>query len=222
MALSLPESQSESQRRESEKPKQWPDWYQQTCVCIGTGPSLTEEQLAMVQNYRKHGAMTLRAIAINDAGLERNLPLSAPWADILYAADGKWWQFYKPSFEGLRVSGEKVKDVETIQLKMLARRELMPRVPGSVVSGDHSGFQALGLALTLGAVRILLLGYDCGGNKRNCHSNREPRFSTEPPFDQWADKYMQVPKRWPFVEILNCSPQSRITAFPKAEIGEVL
>ena len=222
MALSLPESRLESQRRASAKPSKWPDWHQQTCVCIASGPSLTAEQLTMVHSYRKYGAMTLRAIAINDCGLRRNLPLAAPWADILYAADQRWWRFYKPAFTGLRISGEPVKDVETIPLTMLARQEPMPREPGSVVSGDHSGFQALGLALTLGATRIILLGYDCGGNKRNCHENREPQFKSEPPFDQWTAKYNQVPARWPHVEIINCSPQSRISAFPKTEIREVL
>lgn len=222
MALSLQELQSGSGQKASEKPKLWPDWHQQTAVCIGSGPSLTAEQLVMVHSYRKHGAAKLRAIAINDCGLRRMMPLAAPWADILYAADQRWWQFYKPAFTGLRISGEPVKGIETMPLTMLARREPMPREPGSVVSGDHSGFQALGLALTLGATRIILLGYDCGGNKRNCHDNREPRFKSEPPFDQWVEKYNQVPARWPYVEILNCSPQSRITAFPKIELREVL
>lgn len=222
MALSLPESQSGSEKKASVRPSGWPDWHQQICVCIATGPSLTEEQLTMVHSYRKHGAAKLNAIAINDAGLRRRLPLAAPWADILYAADQRWWQFYKPAFTGLRVSGEEVKGVETIPLTMLARGEPMPREAGSVVSGDHSGFQALGLALTLGATRIILLGYDCGGNKRNCHDNREPRFKSEPPFDQWVEKYNQVPGRWPHVEFINCSPQSRISAFPKKEIREVL
>jgi len=222
MALSLQESGSGLQKRASEKQSNWPDWHQQTCVCIGTGPSLTEEQLVMVHSYRKHGSAAMRAIAINDAGLRRCLPLAAPWADILYAADARWWQFYNPAFTGLRISGEEVKDVETVPLTMLARGEPMPREPGSVVSGDHSGFQALGLALTLGATRIILLGYDCGGNKRNAQPNREPRFSSEPPFHGWAEKYHQVPARWPHVEIINCSPQSIITAFPKNELREII
>ena len=222
MALSLPATQDASSKRASEKQSKWPDWHQNTCVCIGTGPSLTAEQLMMVRSYRRHGAATMRAIAINDAGLHRCLPFAAPWADILYAADHTWWEFYKPAFTGLRVSGEPVKDIETIPLNMLARQEPMPREPGSVVSGDHSGFQALGLALTLGATRIILLGYDCGGNKRNARPDREPRFSSEPPFAAWADKYRQVPARWPHVEIINCSPQSTITAFRKTDLREIL
>ncbi len=222
MALSLRELQSGSEKKASERLSKWPDWHQNTCVLIASGPSLTAEQLTMVHSYRKHGAMTMRAIAVNDCGLRRNLPLAAPWADVLYGADHTWWEFYKPAFTGLRVSGEPVKGVDTVSLTMLAHREPMPREPGSVVSGDHSGFQALGFALTLGSTRILLLGYDCGGNKRNCHSGREPRFSSEPPFDQWIEKYNQVPGRWPHVEIINCSPQSRITAFRKTELREVL
>lgn len=222
MALSLPESQNASGNPTKETPKAWPNWKQQTAICMASGPSLTAEDVALVKNQREFGAMAVHTIAINDCGLTRREPLAAPWADILYAADQKWWRFYKPSFTGLRVSGEKVEGVETWPLKMLARNELMPKVPGSVVSGDHSGFQALGLALTLGATRIILLGYDCGGNRRNCHTDREPQFATEPPFDNWVSKYQQVVDQWRNVEMINCSPQSRITCFPKRELREVL
>lgn len=232
MALSLPASRGESPKRETDKQSAWPDWKQQTCVCIASGPSLTAEDVALVKNYRMHGAMMVRAIAINDCGLARRLPLAAPWADILYAADAKWWSFYRPAFTDLRVSGEPVPpiqsqrgppiEIQTIPLTMLARGESMPRVPGSVVSGDHSGFQALGLALTLGATRILLLGYDCGGSRRNCHKDRERQFSTEPPFDQWVPKYQQAADQWPKVEIINCAMNSRITVFPKRPLGECL
>jgi hypothetical protein len=179
--------------------------------------------------------MTVRVIAINDCGLARRQPISAPWADILYAADARWWQFYQPAFTGMRVSGEKVPDVKlptgemvgvpTQQLEMLTTgRAPMPREPGQVVHGNHSGFQALGLALSLGAARVLLLGYDCGVNfgRRGAHKNREKQFCRESPYDKWTEPYNQVPGRWPNVEVINCAPESNLRIFPKQELREIL
>jgi hypothetical protein len=236
MALSLPESRKESQKRENDQPSVWPNWNQQTVVCMASGPSLTAEDIALVENQRKFGAQTIRTIAINDCGLARHLPMSAPWADILYAADARWWQHHRPSFTGLRVSGEKVlpvknprdgrtTEVETQVLKMLTTgRAPMPYEPGSVVHGNHSGFQALGLALTLGAARIFLLGYDCGkiGGQAWAHPDRDAGFKRQSPYDKWAEPYNQVPGRWPYVEIINCSAHSVITVFPKRPLGEVI
>lgn len=199
----------------------WPDWTGRTVVCIATGPSLDAEQIERVREHRQ--ADKCRVIAINEAGLRRYLPLAAPWADVLYAADRVWWSHYLPGFYGLRVSGEPVPNVNTTPLKMLERDEPMPREPGSVVSGGHSGFQALGLALTLGATRIILLGYDCGGGPtRNCHTNRPEKFMRRTGMDRWIETYNRVPREWPHVTIFNCGKYSRMNAFPKKSLEDVL
>ena len=200
--------------QESEKPKlsPWPDWTNQTAVCVATGASLNAEDIA-------HIGSKARVIAINGAGLVRYLPLSIPTADILYAADRAWWQHYNPTFSGLRVSGEPVNGIDTIPLKMLERDEPMAREPGTVVSAGHSGFQALGLALTLGAKRVLLLGYDCKAGRAH---DRPEQFNRQGPYEQWAQAYNRVPKEWPDVEIINCTRDSAITAFPMATIQATL
>ena len=220
MALSLQEAQSGYEQRASEKPRLWPDWSGKTAVLVATGPSLTPQQIDLL--HQDHQAVRPVVIAINDAGLRANLPLAVPWAEILYGADRPWWEHYRPDFLGLKVSGENVPDFETIPLTMLSRGEKMPRAPGRVVSGDHSGFQALGLALSLGASRVLMLGMDCGGKPRNCHTNRPEKFLRDAPFADWASRYNQVPAQWPDVDIVNCSEQSAITAFRKAPLEEVL
>jgi hypothetical protein len=198
---------------------------------MATGPSLTAEQATLAHDARR--ADRCRVIAVNEAGLRRYLPLAAPWADVLYAADRHWWSHYLPAFAALRVSGEpvpaiehngvKIPAVETTPLKMLERDEKMPREPGSVVSGGHSGFQALGLALTLGASRIILLGMDCGGGPtRNCHTNRPEQFNRDVNMNAWAECYRRVPVEFPQVEVLNCGQYSRIDCFERAELEEVL
>ena len=206
----------------------WPDWTGETVVCIATGPSLTAGQLDFLK-----GLVGVKVIAVSEAGLPEYHPLSYPWADILYSADNNWWRHYRPrAFGPMFVSGEPVKEItvdgktspafETVAIKCLQRDEPMPREPGAVLSGDHSGFQALGLALTLGASRIVLLGYDAKGAPRNAHTNRPAKFTrNEPPYANWCRFYDRVPAQWPDVEIINCSPRTGITAFPQRDIREV-
>lgn len=226
MTLSLDGLHAESRKPENARPK-WPDWTGTTVVCVATGPSLSIEDLDRLHNYRTHGAMTVNVIAVNEAGLRQYLPLAAPWADILYAADRLWWDYYKPAFLGLMVSADKPTNVETLQLGMLchASGNRMPREPGRVISGSHSGFQALGLALSLGAARVILLGYDCGkiGGERHALNLARPlEMEKDSPYAQWAKVYDIVPKQWPGVEILNGSELSAITAFPKVQLGNLL
>ena len=195
-------------------------------MCIAAGPSLTEHDLGVVENYRRNGGRTVHAIAINNVGLAESAPLCAPWADIMYAADRVFWDHYRPDFAGMRVTGDPpINDYEQVQLKMLATgTDRMPRTPGSVITGNHSGFQALGLALTLGVSCVYLLGYDCGviAGERWAHPDRDEKFRRESPFQNWLPAYQQVAAEWPLVEIINCSMQSHLEVFRKVPIKELL
>src|SRR4051812_2852413 len=53
-----------------------------TIVCIAGGPSLTPADVDACQ-------ARARVIAINDAYR------LAPWADVLYACDAKWWRWHR-------------------------------------------------------------------------------------------------------------------------------
>lgn len=161
------------------------------------------------------------------------MPLAAPWCDILYAADRNWWRHYRDELpDTMHVSGETVEEkklgnmvippVETIALKMLEPKSAMPHEPGSVVSGGHSGFQALGLALSLGGSKFVLLGYDCGGRQRNCHKNRPEKFNIDNNPHHWIQYYSRVKTEFPDIEVVNCSPESRIECFAKRSIEDAL
>ena len=71
-------------------PRLWPG---ETLACLGVGPSLTAAQVAALRGKT-------RSIAINDAWR------LAPWADVLYACDGRWWRKHKgvPAFKNLKVT----------------------------------------------------------------------------------------------------------------------
>lgn len=218
------EMQSSLGEKASGKPK-WPEWQGKTAVLIATGPSLTAEQIDYVYNARKRDEC--RVIAINEAGVSKYKPLAAPWADVLYAADRDWWTHYKPEFYGLRVSGEKVEGVHTYPLELVDHvSQAMPREPGKALHGGHSGFQALSMVLTFGVSKVIMLGYDAGGPKRNCHENRDAFFLNphrkQPSYPAWRQVYNLVPPAWPEVEFYNCSPYSQITAFARPPLEAVL
>lgn len=219
MTQSSAETRNGCRKRESEKRRLWPDWTGETVCIFAGGPSLTAEQIEYTNRF-----IGLKTIAVNEAGLARFAPLSVPHCDILYAADYKWWHFYKPESKGrMRVSADDTLLPGITKVDMVGCDALMPREPGSLVPGDHSGFQALGLALQLGASRILLLGFDCGGPKRNAHENRDPCFLTsDGAFLRGHKYYHRARREWPDVEIINCSPLTTIDAFPVMDITEAL
>lgn len=143
----------------------WPvprEWEGETVIVIAGGPTVSTEQIEYV-----HGK-GVKVIAIN------NTALLAPWADILYACDAKWWKWHDgaPEFKGVKVglrytvAGNGCENGWTEDLypdiKSLAYDgfEGVSCVPGIVKSGKDSGYQAIQLAIQLGAAKIVLLGYD--------------------------------------------------------------
>lgn len=197
----------------------WPTWTGETAVVIGTGPSLTQEQIAL--------AAGKRVLVLNDAGLARRWPLSAAWADVLYAADRTWWSHYRPNFAGLRVSGEEepVKEgLADIQLQLLNGDGPPTWEPGVVLHGGFGGAQALQAAIGWGATRVLLLGFDCRfgrGGATNCFGNKPSEIHKDSPYRSWVEFFDRLRPLIPDgVEVLNCTPGSAITAFPTADMGD--
>ena len=145
-------------------PRIWPG---KTVVCIGGGPSMTSIDMGYVEAVAKSD--DVKVIAINDAYK------LAPWADVLYACDSKWWDWHSGGigFKGLKVCLRGTKDGAGYEgtwtadkwpeLKSLAHNGvggLELSDPRFVRTGRNSGYQAINLAAHFGATRILLLGYD--------------------------------------------------------------
>lgn len=216
--------------------KRWPDFENLPVVCIATGPSLTAEQVEYVRIARVENRC--RVIAINEAGLWQYAPLAAPWADVLYAADRVWWRHYRPQFDGYMISGEAVIDetvtlnrksvhlpgVETMVLEVDQTDSPLQRDRvGYAISGGHSGFQALQIAITCGASKTILIGYDCGTSyARNCHVDRPEQFKRKTNMDGWVPHYRRIRAEWPNDVVLNASIQSKIDAFPRVQLEDVL
>lgn len=182
-----------------------------TVVCLGGGPSLTREDVEYV-----HGKASV--IAINDAYK------LAPWADVLYACDAKWWYWHgsngAAAFAGLKFAldpGVRVKGVQVLANTGQTGLELRPT---GLRNGRNSGYQAINLAVHLGATRVLLLGYDMRGDHWFGHHPDQ----SKPPFAVCLARFKTLvePLKALGVTVINCSPKTALDAFPRAALRDVL
>lgn len=191
-------------------------WPGSTIVCIGNGPSLTP---ADVESCRGRA----RVVAINDAHR------LAPFADVLWACDGRWWDHYRgvPEFAGLKfgLTVKKDKWPGVIRLPHTGREGIDPH---GIRDGTNGGYQAIQVAVHLGASRIVLLGYDMQPGK----AGRDHWFGKHPagvrshqsPYDVFRAyfKGLRVPLKERGIEVLNCSRSTALDTFPKARLEDVL
>jgi hypothetical protein len=200
-------------------------WPEATIVCVGSGPTLTADDLAYVRGRAP-------VVAVNDA-----IRL-APWADVLYSSDRGWWRHYArtvPDFAGLCVGvGWKMGDASPIahlpavQVLTHTGWEGLELAPTGLRTGGHSGYAAINLAVHLGARRIVLVGYTGGPVAGRTHFfGRHPAGLAESSTENYAAfqrAYLTLvrPLSAAGVIVVNATPRSWITAFPCAPLGDAL
>ena len=196
-------------------------WPGDTVVCIASGPSLTVEDV----NYVRGRA---RVIVVNDNYLR------APWADVLYFCDSKWWQWHKARSEYLAFAGIKatlaedvVKHEPGVRWLRNGGGEGLSDRPDELKTGSNSGFQAINLAVLLGAKRIVLLGYDMKiGPKGERHwFGRHPQCVIEAPaLAQFAKRFDSLvgPLKKRGIEVLNASRDTDLTQFRRVKLVDAL
>jgi hypothetical protein len=182
----------------------------ETVACLGSGPSLCAED---VDALRGHA----RVLAINDAYR------LAPWADVLYAADAKWWRWHKgvPGVRGQRYTIHPQPDAwPGLEVLRDTGREGLELDPSGLRTGYTSGYQAINLAVHLGASRILLLGYDLAGT----HFFGQHPDQSVPPFDaaRVAFRWLIAPLEALGIPVVNCSRHTTLTAFPRVPLAQAL
>ncbi len=190
-------------------------WPGETFVCIATGPSLTADDVNACRGRA-------RVIAVNDA------VRLAQWADVLYACDDRWVSHYKgvPSFSGPKYS------LTANTKKWPAWTKLhndgvngLCAEPTGLRTGRNSGYQAINLAVHLGATRILLLGYDMGRHGGKGHFFGEhPKNWPPSPYHSFLDafKTIEQPLKDRGIEVVNCSRRTALKTFPQMSLDLAL
>lgn len=186
-----------------------------TVAILATGASLTPQQVATVRRAHQHARLAV--VAVNDAFR------LAPWADVLYAADSAWWKVNADdalAFVGLKFTADQMTPYRCVtRLKQTGLTGYDPE-PGSVRTGGNSGYQALHLAIQSGAERVLLLGYDMGG-AHYFGAHKPPLRNTTPDtYLKWRDRFAELNGRG--AHIINCTPGSALTCFPRGELESEL
>ena len=185
--------------------------YRKRFIVCASGGSLTQEDV----DYCK-GKGTV--IVIN------NTYQLAPWADILFACDTRWWQAYP---EALEFKGRKA----SIRYKH-PEVEYWPsenRINGLgedvIYTGGNSGHQSINLAYLLGASEIILLGFDMQftDNKAHWHGDHERGLSQQHDFKGWIG-HMNVLAghlKKKGVQVYNCSRQTALECFERKDLEDV-
>lgn len=184
-----------------------------TVVCIGGGPSLVREDVVAVKGRAI-------VIAVNDAYK------LAPWADVLYACDAKWWNWHQgvPSFPGPKYSLDRYAarwpGVTVLKNTGTQGLELDPK---GLRSGRNSGYQAINLAVHLGAKRIVLLGYDMAPTAtKKTHWFGDHPDKIPSPYRSMRQEFETIkrPLAALGVVVVNCSRSTVLDAFPKGTLEE--
>ena len=199
-------------------PRLWPG---ATVACLGGGPSLTHAQVAALKGR-------VRVIAINDAWQV------APWAEVLYACDWRWWLKHNgvPAFTGLKVALSNARAhldaYPEIHLLENTGTEGLEFEPTGLRTGRNGGYQAINLAVHLGAKRILLLGYDmkAAADGRTHWFGDHADWPTRPsvfaqamlPHFPGLAAALEVLG----VEVVNCTPDSALDTFPRVPLEDAL
>lgn len=201
----------------------WPDWSGDTAIIVGTGPSAAEVPLSIARGRA-------RVFVVKSSWR------LAPFADALYGLDKGWWiaNLGAHKFKGLKFSPSPTicrvyPDIRYVRLRPFAR--ILTAETGVIgcglrTGGGHSGFQAINLAIQFGAKRILLVGFDMT-LAHGAHWKEDDRGVGKPDagrvkswreaMDACAPQFKDLG-----IDVINCTPRSALTAYPKMALSEAL
>lgn len=181
-----------------------------TIVIAASGPSLTAHDLELCRG--------MEVMAVNNAWT------LAPWAAHLYAGDVWWWKKYNPDFKGYRWTSSQMAYRKYGATWMQPVQALgLVSTPGQIAHGYNSGYQAINTAYHLGASRLILLGFDMmpSEDKNHFHGDHEKLPNpAKADFKRWLAAFDCMDTLG--MEIINCSRQTALTCFERANLEDVL
>lgn len=187
----------------------------QSWFIIASGPSLTAEDVSTLKGQR--------VLCINDNYL------MAPWADVLYACDGHWWDWHAErvkDFRGRKITQDKeAADRYGLEYIQSVDAPGLSSDPTCIHMGSNSGIQAINLAAHW-TKRIVLLGFDmqATGGKTHWHGKHPGEAGDYSPWHKWLWRYDLVARdaERMGIEIINATRETALTCFPRRPLGALL
>lgn len=179
-----------------------------TVAIIAGGESATPEAAAEVRRRGWYCIVTNTSIRL------------APWADVLFAADRAWWLKYKDEVAGF--GGRRFHCQQYGQ--PLEAQYAKPRLC-AMNGGGNSALHAAHLAQDEGAARLILIGVDLRPDRLTHWHGAHP----VPLINATVHQFKAALGAWErcatgllrTMQIINCSPDSAVTVFPKMRIEDV-
>ena len=176
-----------------------------TFICIASGPSLTPADCELVSRSG------FPIVAVNSTWR------AVPDCHYIYAADRSWWDKYHPT---ITTAAERWTCSMGAALKYG-----LNYFPHPDRASFNSGQRAIQLAARLGAMRVLLLGYDCSiENGRHWHGDHPGDLKNPDAcsVERWHAEFSRVLPALPGLEVINCSRRSALSCFPFSTIEKAL
>lgn len=192
----------------------------ETVVLFATGPGLTKEVVDEVRPYHRSGRV--RAFGINDAYR------IVPYLDHLYACDPRWWDLHVKKGWVM----DYLCDSMWTQDKATAKQYKLSWVAGAgegdgvglydkardrIFYGGNSGYQAINVALHMGFERMILCGY----NMTIGHFFGEHEGIPNTNLGTFIPRFLNIQRQYRD-RIVNCTPNTKLTAFEKRNLSDVL
>ena len=205
--------------------KLFPIWKNKTVVCVAGGPSLDDKMsLGYMRNIYSPGNNS-KIIAVNDAYK------LIPDADILYACDSQWWEWHKgaPDFKGYKLQHgyfptyqDKTKKSEPypgIDYITSDGTSGFSEDMENIRTGGNSGYQAVHIAMQLGAKEVILFGYDMKATEEKSHwfGEHPNGRGCNSRYERWIKEFeilAPIAKK-KGINIYNASKNSALTCFKK-------
>jgi len=189
------------------------EWAGQDAILIGGGPSLTEFDFNLLKG--------LNTIGCNDA-----YRLGSEIVNTCVFGDPNWWQ--KNKWELEKFKGRLVTNAQTLLHLKIPNLLKMKRIRDGIHGGDTLGWNystgalAINLAISLGAVRIWLLGYDISNKDMKSHwHNHNPKATQDYAFDRFTKGFKMVKTCLPReVRVFNVTDgSSKLDCFEKVSFA---
>ena len=174
-------------------------------ICIASGPSLTLEDCALAS------ASGLPVIAVNSSWI------AVPDCKYIFAGDYQWW---RENLSQITSRGRRW----TISASAAKEYGLNLFHSQFLRQSYNSGQLAIEFAVSRGAKRILLLGYDCSVKKdshwHGDHQNlRNPTASNT---QRWQGEFYRISQWAKSVDIINCSRETELPWFRRETLQSAL
>jgi hypothetical protein len=208
-----------------------PSYDGRVAVCFATGPSLTQEVVEQIRPYHEAGKVV--ACGLNDSYR------IVDYLDELYACDLAWWRHHISTpylaenrtvldFPARLWGNQSARSVLNkhphVNIVQGYSKPGFSRYRECIHWGANSGFQLLNLVYHMRVARMILVGYNMGVPKGQDHhffGKHAKGMSQAGNYNGFVRQFRKIgePAR---SMIVNCTPDSALDCFRKADLGEEL